>query len=68
MAVEGTQFVTGFVCPTCQHESVGIPMADNSGRRQQSWTYRLPDTDDLQIQCTTCKADVPREHWQFKDS
>lgn len=65
MADEGTKFVTGFVCPNCQFESVGLPFGPCRFRRPQAWTFRVRVTLDLRIQCSNCDADVSREHWRL---
>ena len=58
------EFVTGYRCPNCNHQSDGIEV--RSGDRRQGWVFQLPVDEVGRILCSNCGADVPRKHWHFQ--
>jgi len=59
MANEATQFVSGYVCPGCNFEVIGLRLGE------RRWTFTMPDKPELRIECSNCTRDVPRDHWRF---
>jgi len=62
MREDARKFVSGYTCPACGQESIGIERRE-PGRRAAAWDFRLEASDDLKITCSSCGNTVPRDHW-----
>jgi predicted RNA-binding Zn-ribbon protein involved in translation (DUF1610 family) len=58
------RFISGYHCPACGETAIGINQP-TPNRQNSGWNFRVVITEDMEIACTKCGADVPREHWTF---
>ena len=61
------EYVTGYSCPNCDAESIGIEIRNRRDGRVEGWAFRLPIDDLTQVRCFNCGFDIAREHWYLQD-
>jgi len=66
---ETVGYVTGYECPDCGAESIGIEIRNPHDDRVEGWAIqlRLADVSGAGIRCFNCGHNVPRECWYTQD-
>ena len=61
------QYVTGYECPNCGSESIGVEIRHRREDRVDGWAQQLPLADVPRILCFNCEFEVPRDKWYIND-